>query len=161
MTPDTKIKLLDALGSLTKAVGALAQRGFCPTGQGGGVDPSCGSGSGAGGGGLSADVAKERKTLAKIMPSGSKPTFGGSGVKWEKRGGQAGKKILAKLEEKALAAGFTQKDRSSGASPDGSYVGSGKLFTHPNGHSLRTDRSFGATAAQNWYTAELTYAPVT
>lgn len=46
MAPDIRIKVLDGLEQLTKAVGALAQRAFCPTGQGGGVDPSCGSGGG-------------------------------------------------------------------------------------------------------------------
>lgn len=44
-----KVRVVDALSKLASSMAGLAQRTFCPTGQGGGVDPSCGSGSGGAG----------------------------------------------------------------------------------------------------------------
>jgi hypothetical protein len=150
-----KVKFADSMAKAATSFAALAEKAFCPTGPGGGVNPTCGSGGGSGGGsGLSPEAAKERKALTKMMPSGSKATA--DGVRWEKRGGQAGKKILSKLVEKATAAGFVQQTHESHSSQAGP-VGSGQVYKHPNGHTLRTDKSFGATADSNWYSATLTF----
>jgi hypothetical protein len=87
------------------------------------------------------------KIVRQILPSG----FGvyGSEASWSKRGGHAGANSIDRAIDKAMKLGFVKKDHQVTGTPDGSHMGGGTTFVHPEGLVMSTSRSYGATAYDN------------
>jgi hypothetical protein len=78
---------------------------------------------------------------------------------WDKHGGHAGGKKIDEVVAAARVAGFVPAERTSMNTPDGSVIGSGGGYLwfgpHHEMYILRTCRSFGATAADNYFSLQL------
>lgn len=99
-------------------------------------------------------------TVAKplSLPSGGTAVDGV--YRWIKRGGHAGRKVIERVVWAAQNAGW-KHNVDSNNSPDGSTVGHGNTFVSPEGHKLRADAIYGATAGDNRYIITLTLAQPT
>lgn len=90
--------------------------------------------------------------IKRLLPSGAERQPSGT-WRWERNGGHPDKTLNA-FRVRRDKAGFVSVDSTSGGCPDGSVVNSGTWYANPAGDRLYVCRSYGATAADNWFRAE-------
>lgn len=96
--------------------------------------------------------------LAKrIMPASARQLVvdGKFVSRWAKHGGHDGSNTIDRCVELAKAEGFVVGAVDQHNAPDGSAVGSNRVYSHPDGWEMRTYRTYGAVAADNRFIVEL------
>lgn len=97
------------------------------------------------------------KLAKKILPAGY-TTFESS-ASWRKRGGHAGSNALTTVIKRAEALGFKSASHNSDISQTDNNTGGVETYTHPDGWQLDVHSSYGRTAADNSFSADLRYNP--
>ena len=109
---------------------------------------------------LHTDPAKVAK---QIMPAGTERerTYARTGpeytnnFRWSKRHGHAGARMIERAVEKAMLLGFVPGKYGNHGTPDGSYIGSTGVYSHPDGWELTTCATYGCVAYDNSFSMSL------
>lgn len=74
---------------------------------------------------------------------------------WDQNRGHAGATYLSGIRKRAAALGFKNAESKSGGSADGYVTNNSNDMVHPDGHTLSTYSSYGATSDYNRFSARL------
>lgn len=95
------------------------------------------------------------KVAKQILPAGHRSQENWDTASWYKRSGHAGAGMIDRAVKKAEALGFKPGKFDCHGSPDGTYVGSSEVYSHPDGWELSFWRTYGAVAYDNSFGMEL------
>lgn len=110
---------------------------------------------------LEAKANKIGKALlgAKGNGDGARASRDGSvHYEWRQSGGHPNSKLTG-IREKAAALGYVKVDTSTSGNADGSVMGGGTVYRHPNGNELEMSSSYGSTQSSNSFVARLRIHP--
>lgn len=97
------------------------------------------------------------KMARKVLPTGAEYIAGTVTFTKSSMGADAQTNLESKIIDRAKTAGFKRKDQDYHGTPDGSTMGHGTNYVHPDGWTLDIISSFGSTKYNNYFSATLKY----